>query len=68
MTIPGAARQPVTQGLLARHKVTKLSSACSGDGQPPLLEEVLDLIAGQILADIELKEGRYETQAMALMR
>jgi glycerophosphoryl diester phosphodiesterase len=39
-----------------------------GDGQPPLLEEVLELIAGRIQADVELKEAGYEEQAMALIR
>lgn len=39
-----------------------------GDGHPPLLEEVLDLVAGRIRADVELKESGYEEQAMALVR
>jgi glycerophosphoryl diester phosphodiesterase len=39
-----------------------------GEGHPPLLEEVLDLVAGRIRADVELKESGYEEQAMALVR
>ncbi|MGI8573701.1 MAG: glycerophosphodiester phosphodiesterase [Solirubrobacteraceae bacterium] len=39
-----------------------------GGGQPPLLEDVLELIAGRIQADIELKEAGYEEQAMTLIR
>jgi glycerophosphoryl diester phosphodiesterase len=39
-----------------------------GGGQPPLLEEVLELAAGRIRADIELKEDGYVEQAIGLIR
>ncbi len=39
-----------------------------GGSQPPLLEEMLELAAGRIRADIELKEDGYVEQAMGLIQ
>ncbi|MGP0051998.1 MAG: glycerophosphodiester phosphodiesterase [Solirubrobacteraceae bacterium] len=37
------------------------------DGQAPSLAEVLDLVAGRIVVDLELKEGGYVEQVMAIV-
>ena len=38
------------------------------DGQAPALEEALELVAGRIAVDVELKEDGYVEQAMATIR
>jgi glycerophosphoryl diester phosphodiesterase len=35
------------------------------DGQAPLLDEVLELVAGRAIIDLELKEAGYESEIMA---
>ncbi len=37
------------------------------DGQAPLLEEVLELAAGRLIVDVELKQGGYESEVMAIV-
>jgi glycerophosphoryl diester phosphodiesterase len=39
-----------------------------GKGQPPLLEEALEVIAGRIEVDVELKEDGYVDTAVATLR